>query len=83
MPDREDQDSAFEDRLVVRGRPENGEAVEADRQDQHADECADDVKLPFAQCCRTQEDGGKGIEEIAVPDAERSAAEKRGQQRAR
>ncbi len=46
--DCEDQNSSFEDRLKVRGRAENGEPVESDCEDEHADEGADDMKLAFA-----------------------------------
>src|SRR5262249_33826832 len=69
----EDQNSPLKYRLKVRGRTQNGEAIEPDRQDKHADERAHDMKLTFTQRCRAQEDRGKSIEQIAVADAERSA----------
>src|ERR1700749_4329804 len=47
--DGENQHAALEDRLEVSRRAENAEAIEADRENEHADQSAEDVKLPFPQ----------------------------------
>ena len=80
--DREYENAAFEYGLKMRGGAQKGQPVEPDREDQDADQRADDMEFAFAQGCRAEEDCGKRVQEVAVADAECSAAKKGGEKRA-
>src|SRR5258708_7433964 len=57
--DGDDEERAGEEVLGEDRRPDHGEAVIADRDSEHADQCADDVELALAQDGRAEEGGGE------------------------
>ena len=63
-PDGDDQDGALEDVLREGRRAEDVQPVEAEGDDQRADERAEDVELAVAQRRRAEEDGGEGGQQI-------------------
>src|SRR5438874_12004458 len=78
--DRKYQDGDLEDDLRPGRRAENGKTVEADGDDEHADERAEDVELAVTQGGRAEEHRGERGQEVAVGGARRPAPKPRRQQ---
>ena len=82
QPDRDDENGALKDELREGRGAEDVEAVEAEHDDQRADERAEHVELAVAQRGRPEEHRGKRGEQIGIGGIGGAAAESRGEQRA-
>ena len=76
------KDGALKHILRERRGSEDVEAVEAEDDDQRADEGAEHVEFAVAQGRRAEEDRGESGQQIGVGGAGRAAAKARGEQRA-
>ena len=66
--------------MGVGRRSEDVEPVEAEHNDQRADECAENVELAVSERGRAEEDRGEGGQQIGIGGAGRAAAKTRGEQ---